>query len=398
MWVRPLRAIERMAVYTEEKGGSPMDAGGYFLGSPMLDPGPLYYLVVLVVRLSPIVLIGLVAWLLLKAPDARRGVGLVLMVGVGLVGVLALLPKKSDRYILPAIPFLVIVAAVGLAALAEHWRRARSVDILAVVGAGQIALLGLVWPYPLAFYDPLLGGGATATRLVSVGWGEGLDQVARTLNALPGADRLTVSTPYPAVLKAQFLGQSVDLDGYDTADYVVTYVAASQRRLTDDALNTVLADRQPIASVNIAGIPYAQVYELDAPAFALPSGRGGTLRLHQVQLSPSVTTRGGTLSAQLAWEDVAAGSVTPPTGLEAELALIDGDDGTPATTTLAPIVADGTAQTWTLKAPNRREKFLLAVRVRDSHDGQWLPVTTWPIGPGHDPDRVVFHSAWARVQ
>ena len=43
MWARPLRALERMAVYTQEKGGSPMDAGGFFLGSPIADPGPLYY-------------------------------------------------------------------------------------------------------------------------------------------------------------------------------------------------------------------------------------------------------------------------------------------------------------------------------------------------------------------
>ncbi len=125
MWARPLRAIERMAVYSEEKGGSPMDAGGFFLGDPISDPGPLYYLAVLALRLSPVVLIGLVVWLLLRAPGGRRGVGLMLLMGVGLAVIFSLLPKKSDRYILPAIPFLVIVAAVGLASLAERWRRSR---------------------------------------------------------------------------------------------------------------------------------------------------------------------------------------------------------------------------------------------------------------------------------
>ena len=49
MWVRPLRAIERMAVYTQEKGGSPMDAGGFFLGTrcrsgpAVLRPGAARY-------------------------------------------------------------------------------------------------------------------------------------------------------------------------------------------------------------------------------------------------------------------------------------------------------------------------------------------------------------------
>ena len=61
-------------------------------------------------RLSPLVLLGLLLWLVLRAPRTRQGVGLVLLVGLGLAAVLALLPKKADRYILPAIPFLDVVA------------------------------------------------------------------------------------------------------------------------------------------------------------------------------------------------------------------------------------------------------------------------------------------------
>ena len=57
------------------------------------------------------------------------------------------------------------------------------------------------------------------------------------MNGLPGANRLTVSSPYPEVLAAQFVGQAVDLDAYDLADYAVTYVAASQRHLTDPNLD-----------------------------------------------------------------------------------------------------------------------------------------------------------------
>ena len=74
MWV-VLRALERMAVYTQEKGGSPMDAGGFFLGLPVADPGPLYYAVALPLRLSPLVLIGLLFWIGVAGarPSSRRG-------------------------------------------------------------------------------------------------------------------------------------------------------------------------------------------------------------------------------------------------------------------------------------------------------------------------------------
>ena len=62
----------------------------------------------------------------------------------------------------------------------------------AFVPALCLAILGLsliaVRPYPLSYYNPLLGGGATASRWLLVGWGEGLDQVAVYLNAQDGAD------------------------------------------------------------------------------------------------------------------------------------------------------------------------------------------------------------------
>src|SRR5262249_12924575 len=154
----------------------------FFLGAPVPDPGPLYYALALPLRVGPLVLIGLAIWVLLRAPRARQGAGLVLLIGLGLATVLALLPKKADRYILPAIPFLVVVAAIGMAALAERWRRLgpalgsmlgparRSllgsplgavlgpVAMVGLVGLIELGMLASVWPYPLAAYNPLLGG------------------------------------------------------------------------------------------------------------------------------------------------------------------------------------------------------------------------------------------------
>ena len=294
MWVRPLRAVERMAVYTQEKGGSPMDAGGFFLGLPVADPGPLYYAVALPLRLSPLVLIGLALWLGLRAPGLRRGVGITLLIGLGLAVVLAFLPKKADRYILPAIPFLIVVAAVGIAELATRWRQLKPAGAAGLVLAGEVALLTLAWPYPLAAYNPVLGGAPAATAAISVGWGEGLDQVAPVLNARPDGDFLTVSTPYPEVLQAQINGRAVDLDAFDIAEYAVRYVAADQRRLGSPALDTVLASREPLERVEIAGVPYAELYELDPPSFA------GNIQTRGIEVTPNVVGRRGTVTIKLA--------------------------------------------------------------------------------------------------
>jgi hypothetical protein len=400
MWARPLRAIERMAVYTQEKGGSPMDAGSFLLGVPVADPGPLYYAVALPLRLSPLLLAGLLAWVLLRAPGARRGVGLVLLVGLGLAAVLALLPKKADRYILPAVPFLAVVAAVGIAALAERWKRPGAAAALGLVAAVEAALLVAVWPYPLAAYNPLLGGGPTATESISVGWGEGLDQLAPALNARPDGGDLTVSTPYPEVLQSQIAGRAVDLDEYDIAEYAVRYIAASQRHLTSSALDAVLADREPISRVTIAGIPYAEVYELDRPSFV------GDLEVGRLDVSPSLTTRRGWVTVRLALGPANTdGRLSGPgqspsvASLDVEAVLLNSarTDDVEARVTRS-VLPDGSPVELKLRAPDGLGRYVVGLRVRDPASGAQLAVASWPVGAPRYPDSLVFPSLSVRVQ
>jgi len=404
MWARPLRAVERMAIYTQEKGGSPMDAGGFFLGVPVPDPGPLYYAVALPLRLSPVLLAGLLFWLMFRAPQARRGVGLILLTGVGLAVVLALLPKKADRYILPAIPFLAVVASVGLAAAADRWRRLGTAGVASVVAAGEIALLALAWPYPLAAYNPLLGGAPAAERWVSVGWGEGLDQLAPVLNGRLDRDFLTVSTPYPEVLQAQIVGRAVDLDAYDVADYVVRYVAASQRHLSTPALDAALAGREAISRIEIAGIEYAELYELDRPTLV------GNLQIRQLAVEPSLTVRRGWITVRLALgpasaegrrtgSDFGAGLTPFVTPLDVEAALVNASDPNDAEATVTrSLLPDGSPAELRLRAPNGLGRYVVALRVRDAATGAPYNVTAWPVGAPRLPDRLVFPSLTVRVQ
>jgi 4-amino-4-deoxy-L-arabinose transferase-like glycosyltransferase len=400
MWARPLRAVERMAVYTQEKGGSPMDAGGFFLRASIPDPGPLYYAVALPLRVGPLVLLGLALWLVLRAPKARQGVGLVLLVGLGLALVLALLPKKADRYILPAIPFLIVVAAVGIAALAERWRSLGPAAALGLVAVVETSALMLVWPYPLAAYNPLLGGGRAAAEWISVGWGEGLDQLAPTLNGRPDAEYLTVSTPYPEVLQGQIAGRAVDLDAYDTADYVVRYVAASQRHLGSAALDAALVGREPLQRVEIAGIPYAELYELDRPTFA------GNLEVRQLDVSPSVTPRRGWVTVRLAFGPPGAEGRLDSRGLtpfvmplDVEVVLASAADPTRIEATVTrSLLPDGSVSEVKLRAPNGLGRYLLGLSVKDAATGAQFSVTSWPVGAPRLPDRLVYPSLGVRVQ
>lgn len=402
MWARPMRALERMAVYTQEKGGSPMDAGGFFLGTPVPDPGPLYYAIALPLRLGPLVLVGLVLWLLLRAPRARQGVGLVLLLGLGLAAVLALLPKKADRYVLPAMPFLMVVAAVGIAALAERWRRLSPAGALGLVAVVEVALLLVVWPYPLAAYNPLLGGGSAAERWISVGWGEGLDQLAPALNERPDAAYLTVATPYPEVLQGQIVGRAVDLDAHDVADYAVRYVAASQRHLNAPAVEAALAGREPLKQVEIAGIPYAELYELDRPSFA------GNLQVSQLDVSPSVVGRRGWVTVRLSLgppsaegrlDGVTRGQTPFVTPVDVEVGLANSADPTDVDVSVTrSLLPDGSVSEVKLRTSNGLGRYVLTLRVHDPASGVQYAVTSWPVGAPRLPDRLVYPSLDVRVQ
>ncbi|MCC7371786.1 MAG: phospholipid carrier-dependent glycosyltransferase [Chloroflexi bacterium] len=400
LWARPLRAIERMAVYTQEKGGSPMDAGSFFLGTPIPDPGPLYYALALPLRLSPLAIVGLLLWLLLRAPRLRDGIGVTLLIGLGLAAVLALLPKKADRYILPAIPFLIVTAGVGFAEVCRRWRAVSPGVLAGGVAAVECALLALVWPYPLAAYNPLLGGARTADATISVGWGEGLDQLAPVLNARGDAQFLTVSTPYPEVLQAQIQGRAVDLDQYDIADYAVRYVAASQRHLGGAALEGAIAARAPLAEVEIAGIPYAQLYALDPPSFA------GNLEARGLSVEPSIVGRRGWVTVTVALGPPSAEGRRPGPGqtpfvtpLEVEAVLVNAANprDVEATVTRA-LLPDGSRAELKLRAPNGLGRYMVGLSVREPGSGTPFAVTSWPVGAPRLPDRLVFPSLSVRVQ
>src|SRR4029079_1117245 len=86
-------------------------------------------------------------------------------------------PKKFDRYLLPLLPLLLVAAAVGLASVSRLNGRIRPV-VLALIGLAtlhQLASVPPTTPYPLAYFNPLVGGSALASRTILVGWGEGMD-------------------------------------------------------------------------------------------------------------------------------------------------------------------------------------------------------------------------------
>jgi hypothetical protein len=265
----PAEAFGRIVAFTRETGGQPDEVGSYFFGQVGSDPGPLYYPVSTLFRLSPFTTLGLVllaglGWRLSQQTRLRVGWLVVFVGGFGLMMTLG--PKKFDRYLLPVFPILVVLASVGWWALAERVGRLGQAWIRPVLGVALAVLL--VWPlastypYPLSFYNPLLGGGGVAQRTVMIGNGEGLDQAAHWLADQPDATNLRVAAHSFDILAALIPGDGEPLrEGVpDDADYIVTYGRRIQMHRWGSSLERYLAANPPVYTVWINGIEYVHVH------------------------------------------------------------------------------------------------------------------------------------------
>jgi len=280
MWVDPAGRIQTLIAFVAAVGLEPHN-GNFFLGRPVMnDPGPLYYAVALPLRMSPMVALGL-ALLVLPAPtqEHRAAVRWLLAYVVLFIFMMTVASKKFDRYMLPALMALDLLAGVGLWRLTmltmEKLRISgarvvvQALALAAVLAAGQVFLLMRVWPYPIAYYSPLSGGPDRARDLIMVGWGEGLEQVADFLNRLPDAEQLSVVTSYNHVMRPRFRGVTLPIAPYlrgaaglPTPDYIVLYVNGVQRQQTSPEVEIARSNGPPVFIARVNGQDYAWVYEM----------------------------------------------------------------------------------------------------------------------------------------
>ena len=276
LWVNPLGTLGEMAEFTRRTGGQPDEVGSFFLGQVWGDPGPLFYPVALLFRLTPPETVGLVLLVVLGWPMRRllaRRWRLVLGLAVYALGFfvfVSLAQKKFDRYALPVWPALLVLAGLGWWLLFRRLRPFLAGVPPRLVAAGCLAVLGLsqwsgpasVFPYYMAYFNPLLGGGPAAARTVMIGNGEGIDQVADYLNALPNVDQIWVASHSYDLLAATCRcdGEALRERAPSDADYLVVYGRRIQLRRWGDSLEQYLQGGEPIHRVWINGIEMARVY------------------------------------------------------------------------------------------------------------------------------------------
>lgn len=292
MWVDPLGRTIAILSDAVKAGGNPHPKGSFFMGQAVADPGASFYLLVTLFKTTPLIWLG---WILALAgtisADFRRRWGktaLIMLAFALFYGLLVTVGgKKQDRYILPAFPALLALAAIGYAwagltvkQLAQRAKiAARLTPLIARFPAALVALVIVIefftvlphFPYYFTYYNPLLGGGQSARQMMILGWGEGMDAAARWLNAQPNAADLDVVAWYSTTFEPYFSGHAIYKFGETekisrtpkpglAADYVVFYVNQRQRELPSLGAWQFFAAAAPVYTVTLHGVDYAWVY------------------------------------------------------------------------------------------------------------------------------------------
>jgi 4-amino-4-deoxy-L-arabinose transferase-like glycosyltransferase len=252
------------------------------------DPGPLFYPVVLLFRVTPLTFLGTAISLVMLSGRGqerliggdRKNIVMLLVYAVFITFVVSWRVLKADRFFLPIFPAIEIVAAFGLYGLAGRVIRRLKLDSLQnrvwTIGLLLMVLLQAAFclpyhPYYLSYYNPLFGGGSQASKTMRVGWGEGMDRAAQYLSRKENAISLTVAVTDGGDLSFApfFVGELLPLSRqrlfWDDVDYAVVYLAQAQRLLIDTEVARYLSSLKPEHTARINGIEYARIYEINKP-------------------------------------------------------------------------------------------------------------------------------------
>ncbi|MCD6289005.1 MAG: glycosyltransferase family 39 protein, partial [Anaerolineae bacterium] len=325
LWTTPGATLARWwANLTQKEMGSRLS---FFLGHRTFDPGPLFYPVVLLFRCSPVTLIGVFVAVVIGATRRRieHGWPAAALASFSLffMAMISLDASKIDRYLLPALPPLAFIAALGWLAAADMplitRRISRRLSLAAVVLA-QAGLALAFYPDYFSYYNPLLGGPRVAQKVVVVGVGEGLDVAAQRLASLSNATELTVAAWYPGSFAPHFPGHTVKMVAQDAdsiwnwarSHFVVSYINQWQRKSNQEII-AYFKGQAPFDVVRLHGVNYALIFPgpiarpEDAARLGQPSVNFGRIvRLRGVEAASPKAEAGRDAVITLYWEPVAS--------------------------------------------------------------------------------------------
>ena len=153
--------------------------------------------------------------------------------------------------------------------------------LIFIILAVQLTITLPTHPYFFTYWNPWLGGGQAAMKILPIGAGEGIDQAMNFLNEQPGAAEKTLvcggSSPWCSrIFKGKTVRSANYVDGrWVEADYASFYISQLQRQIDPPEVVDFFMQQTPLYQVNLQGVNYVWVYQV--PQMAHFAGRSNDL-------------------------------------------------------------------------------------------------------------------------
>jgi hypothetical protein len=260
IWADPITQLDRVRESVHIGYTHPRS---FFRGRITTNGSRGYYLVALPLRMTPwtfgAMLVGVPLAVIRRVTRMRALIMLLAVVPVAYT--LSTAELQGDRYGLLILgPLCVVVGLAFMPRSAGSQVKASPARLL-ILGGGLLATIysGFVAPWGLAYYNPALGGGKTATKQILVGWNEGGAIASRRIADLERHDcrGVTFSGLDPFMIDTWQCGTWVP--DPEKATYLAVYVSRMQRS-TDRELRELTKGRVLVSTVTIRDIDYVLIW------------------------------------------------------------------------------------------------------------------------------------------
>jgi len=324
MWARPLGTLALTYGGTDFYRETPHENPVLFLGEVTYsDPGPLFYPVNMAIKTTAVSLVGfLLSFFVLLRGRLQNYQRQAVLMGLAFIFFFILMmtlgEKKLDRYMLPALQFVTILAGIGwVYTLRRLWRDRKhmlQLSLALLIGVQAIIIITR-FPYFGTHYNYLLGGPKLILEnnvVAGQEFGIGVRPAAEYLNELPLPTQLVVGAQNWVVFYHYFQGKTVPLTD-DKVDYLLFTRNWTLRGTFADEWQAVwdaYREREPKFTVSYDGVPYIWIYKvgpiIDDNDIAHPLNIviGQDIRLLGYDFAPQEALPGETVQLTLYWEAI----------------------------------------------------------------------------------------------
>ncbi len=313
LWVAPVGTLRRLRSDTEALALVNHAASMLYRGESIRrDPGWLFYPIMLAIRTNPLTVLGLILALsMLIIPSSngnplnKRLVVHLTTFAITYMVLLGLADKKLDRYALPILASMNLIAMLGaiaficwasrfLTRINPVLTRSIPLAVVAIMLLGQSGIAARQAPYYENYVSPLVGGSANIETRFSIANGEALRPIAEALKSHPeiSVDDVGVLI-WNRALEFYLLGPVFEIGRGNNAQGLISLFANDYVIVTPTELNRGLYAPQianwfgtltPFVAVTDMGKTVAHIYDLSNvhipyelvlgtwPAFAYANG------------------------------------------------------------------------------------------------------------------------------